>query len=157
MLPETVKSYLLHDLQATPDLMDRLLADVADPATYDRRPDPERFTLREVLAHLADWEDIFRQRIQRTVEEDNPTLLDIDEGRIAMENDYAHADPAECRRRFRRGRAELLTTLRALTPAQWERVGTNTVIGPYSVGTQTVLIAGHDGYHLHQIVEWLGA
>ena len=35
---------------------------------------------------------------------------------MAVDRDYAHADPAECRARFRQGRAGLLTTLRGLTP-----------------------------------------
>ena len=108
MLPERIRLYLLRGLETTPDLLDRLLGDVSDPAAYDRRPDPERFTLREVLAHLADWEEVFRRRLRQTLDEDNPKLLGLDEGKLAVERDYAHADPVECRARFRRGRAELL-------------------------------------------------
>ena len=156
MLPQRIRSYLLRGLETTPDLLDRLLADVTDPATYDRRPDPERFTLREVLAHLADWEGVFQQRLRQTLSEDNPPLLGLDEGKLAVDRDYAHAEPAECRARFRQGRAGLLTTLRGLTPAQWERVGTHTEVGPLTLETQAVMIASHDGYHLHQILEWRG-
>jgi hypothetical protein len=155
MLPERVRLYLLRGLETTPDLLDRLLGNVTDPAIYDRRPDPERFTLLEVLAHLADWEEVFQQRLRQTLEEDNPPLLGPDPAQVAAERDYAHADPAECRARFRRGRAELLTVLRGLTPAQWERVGMHSEVGPLTLETQAVMIASHDGYHLHQILGWL--
>ena len=157
MLPERIKSYLLRDLEVTPDLLDRLLGEVTDPAVYDRRPDPERFTLREVLAHLADWEAVFLQRLRQTLDQDNPALVGLDEGRLAVDHDYAHADPAECRVRFRRGRRELLAALRGVTPGQWERVGIHSEIGLVSVETQAVMIASHDGYHLQQILEWLRA
>ena len=55
MLPERIHLYLLLDLESAPEALARLLADVTDPAAWDRRPDPDRFTLREMVAHLADW------------------------------------------------------------------------------------------------------
>ena len=155
MLPDRIKTYLLCDLEATPELLDRLLPDVSDEAIYDRRPDPERFTVREVIAHLADWEEVFLSRIQQTRDQDNAKFAGMDEGKLARDHDYAHADPAECRARFRQGRQTLVDTLRGLTPAQWERVGTHSEIGPVTVETQAVMIASHDGYHLKQILEWL--
>lgn len=155
MLPDRIKRYLLRGLEATPDLLDRLLGDVTDPSVWDRRPDPARFTLREVLAHLADWEVVFLKRIRQTRDEENAALVGLDEGQLARDRDYAHADPAECRARFRHGRQELLTALNGLRPDQWDRVGTHTEVGPVSLETQAVMIASHDGYHLQQILEWL--
>jgi len=154
MLPDKVQEYLLHDLEATPDVFDALLESV--PAmVYDRRPDPERFTLREVLAHLADWEDVFRGRLIQTRDQENATLIGLDEGQIALDHDYAHADPAESLARFRQGRGKSLALLHSLTPAQWDRTGQNTEIGPITLAEQVVLIAGHDGYHLQQVAQWL--
>src|SRR5437879_4197786 len=60
MLPVFARKYVLAGLTGSPDVLEALLKDVGpnDPA-WDKRPDPERFTIREVLAHLADWEGIF--------------------------------------------------------------------------------------------------
>ncbi len=157
MLPNRIRTYLLCDLEATPEVLDRLFAGVADPAIYDRRPDPERFTLREVMAHLADWEEVFFERIRQTRDEEGATFVGLDPGQVAQDHDYAHADPAECRARFRRGRHVLLAALRGLTPAQWERVGTHAEIGPISLEAQVIMITSHDGYHLQQILEELPA
>ena len=33
----------------------------------DRKPDPERFTIREVVAHMADWEGVWLERARRVV------------------------------------------------------------------------------------------
>ncbi len=155
MLQEKTRQYLLIDLESAPDVLARMLADTRDPAAYDRRPDPDRFSLREMVAHQADWEAIFLKRLTQTRDEENPTLQGLDEGQVAIDNDYAHADPSECLSRYKTGRGRLVAFLRALSPDQWERVGVHTEVGPISIAEQTVLIAAHDGYHRQQTVQWL--
>src|SRR5205823_12464234 len=97
---------------------------------WDFRPDPDRFTLREMVAHLADWEPIFMERFQRTRSETEPRLPDYDEGKIAIERDYAHSDPIANLARFRAGRASLVTFLQSLDDADWERTGDREPYGP---------------------------
>ncbi len=150
MLPDRIHLYLLLDLESAPAVLARLLAGVTDPAIWDRRPDPDRFTLREMVAHLADWEGVFLGRLTQTRDEANATLHGLDEGQVATDNDYAHADPQECLMRYGAGRQKIVAFLSDLSPEQWERVGTHTEIGPISIEAQTVLIAAHDGYHRQQ-------
>ena len=70
-----IRNYLLAGLAATPDILDALLKDAADDSPlWDARPDLERFTIREALAHLADWEPIWQARIIRIRDEDSPEL-----------------------------------------------------------------------------------
>ena len=153
MLPEKVFQYLLIDLESAPDVLAALLASV--PAeTWDRRPDPDRFTLREMVAHLADWEGVFLGRLKQTRDEENATLQGLDEGQIAIDHDYAHADPSECLARYQAGRAQIVALLRGLSPEGRERIGTHTEVGPISLAAQAVLIAAHDGYHRRQAVDY---
>jgi hypothetical protein len=156
MLPTKLYRYLLIDLESAPDVLAKLLAGVTDPAIWDRRPDPERFTLREVTAHLADWDQVFLGRLIQTRDSDNAILQGLDEGQVARDNDYAHADPAECLTRYRVGRTETVRFLRGLSPEQWTRVGSHTELGPITIEAQAALIAFHDGYHRQQVMEWLG-
>lgn len=155
MLPERAYRYLLIDLASAPDVMGKMLETVTNPSVYDKRPDPERFTLREVLAHLADWDAVFLGRLKQTRDDENPTLVGIDEGQVAIDNNYAHADPAASLTRYKANRAALVAFLEALSPAQWERVGTHTELGPITISDHAVLIAVHDGYHRQQVVEEL--
>lgn len=154
MLTDRIHHYLLIDLESAPEVLARLLADVADPATWDRRPDPDRFTLREMVAHLADWDDVFLGRMTQTRDEENATLRGLDEGQVAIDHDYAHADPQECLMRYEAGREKIVAFLRALSPEQWGRVGTHTEVGPISLEAQAVLIAVHDGYHRQQALSY---
>ncbi len=157
MLTERPRAYLLADLQSSPEVLSRLLAGVTDPAVYNRRPDPARFTLREMIAHLADWEGVFLTRLTQTRDEDQPVLLGQDQSQLAIDHDYAHADPLECLARYAAGRRKVVAFLGEITAAQWPRIGTHTEIGPISLEEQMILIAAHDGYHRLQTLQWLAA
>ena len=152
MLPPKLHRYLLIDLESAPDVLAKLLDGVSNPAVWDARPDPERFTLREVVAHLADWDRVFLGRMTQTRDTDQPTLQGIDEGQVALDNDYAHADPHESLARYKENRAEIAEFLRALSPEQWQRSGSHTELGPITLEAQAALIAFHDGYHRQQVV-----
>jgi uncharacterized damage-inducible protein DinB len=154
MLPKAAGKYLLDGLAATPVVVDRLLA-AAPGADYDRRPDPQRFTTREMMAHLADWEPIWLERFTLIRDTENPPLPNRDPDEWAARNGYETADVTEQQARFRVGREKLLALLTALTPEQWERRGTHSAWGPLSMEELAVLVLGHDGYHLRQLAEWL--
>ncbi len=155
MLPPVALRYILSGLEGTPDVLEALLHDVTPTdARWDTRPDPDRFTLREIVAHLADWEPIFLQRIERIRDEDMPLLADVDEGKLAITNDYAHSDPRASLSRFRSGRANLLATLRALPPEAWPRMGNRDTIGILTLENLVSFILGHDGYHTRQVAQW---
>ena len=161
MLPPFVRNYLLKALGGTADVLEGLLLPLAvDDPRWDFRPDPERFTLREIIAHLADWNPIFLERMIRACQEQDPALFSIDEGRLAIDRDYAHSDPKENLRRFRAGRQAMIQQLSGWTPDEWQRVsrylrdaedaGTAITIEQWAIQTLS-----HDGYHTQQVSEWL--
>ncbi len=152
MLPERTRHYLMIDLESAPAVLARLLHGFTD---WDTRADAARFTPREMVAHLADWEAVFLTRLQDTRDDPDAVLQGLDEGQVAIDNDYAHADPAECLHRYETGRAAIVFLLGGLSPAQWERVGMHTELGPITLETQAVLIAAHDGYHRQQVLDFL--
>ena len=156
--PRPALRYVLMGLEGTPDVLERLLHEQpSDGAGWDFHPDPERFTLREVVAHLADWDPIFRERMERMRDENNPALPDRDEGKIALERDYAHSDPLDNLARFRRERAQTIAMLRGLPPNAWDRPGLREALGPMTIESLAVMILGHDGYHTRQIAQWVAA
>ena len=155
MLPPKLHRYLLIDLESAPNVLAKLLEEAAG-AAWDKRPDPERFTLREVAAHLADWDQVFLGRLRQTRDTDSAILQGLDEGQVARDNDYAHSDPIESLARYRTNRDEIVGFLRALPPEEWARSANHTELGPITLEAQAALIAFHDGYHRQQALEWLG-
>jgi hypothetical protein len=156
VFPARVRVYLMTALKGAPAVMAALLDALTD-AEADFRPDPDRFTIREALSHLADWEDVFTGRIVKTLEEDTPTLVGIDEGAVAIERRYSERPWAEQARLYAERRAQLAALLEGLSASDWRRVGVHTEVGPVTVQDQFALIVGHDGYHLEHVVAWRAA
>jgi len=155
--PDYAKRYMLIGLTATPDVLEALVERIpANDPVWSYTPDPERFTLRAIIAHLADWDGIFLERIIKTRDENEPHIEDLDEGQVAIDNDYANSDPFESLRRFRATREILVQTLRDMDPAHWNKVA-HRHFGPITALHQAVLVLGHDGYHTQQVTQWLEA
>ena len=154
-----IHGYMIAGIAAAPDIFDAILKDIApDDPVWDIRPDPDRFTVREVLAHLADWEPIWRERMARIRREDRPVLENVDEEQMAIDHDYAYQDPRANLLSFRRDRKMLVHTLRELSDGEWNRIGMRPpVINELSLEAMAAMIAGHDGYHAQQILHWLAA
>ena len=160
MLSPFVHNFVLITLEGNSDVLERLLEGVADAdPIWDLRPDPARFTLREIVGHLADWNGVFMQRITQIRDEDSPDSVARKVEDIARESGSFVAAPADSLARFRTTRLAMIPTLRALEPNQWERtgniVGHPIASGAVSIESWFVQIAGHDGYHLQQIAQWL--
>lgn len=151
MPTQPLLDYILNGLEAAPRVQNRLLDGVTD---WDARPDPERFTLREMVAHLADWEDIWATRVQRFLDEDHPMLPSIDEGELARDRKYATQDPRANLTRYENGRKRLVDLLRKLPLESWSRTGHREFVGDMTLFELAALINGHDGYHLKQSLEY---
>ena len=147
------RSYLFTALDSAPALFDHLLYGLTEEEA-DHRPDPNRFTIREVMAHLADWEPVFLERLTRMRAEDHPTLPGYDEGQWAIDHGYAQTDwRAQCRL-FADRRRETVAFLRASAPQDWARTADRPEIGTLTIEAQALLIPLHDTYHLRQIAQW---
>jgi hypothetical protein len=151
---EATCRYLLEGLAATPVVLAYLL-DETGAEIWDRRPDPERFTIREVVAHLADWEAISLRRLERIRAEKDPLLPDIDEGELAKRNDYAHVAVGNGLRSFQRSRTQLLKMLAQLEPSEWVRIAHHETRGRLNIQDLATIVLGHDNYHLRQVTEWI--
>jgi hypothetical protein len=154
-IPGQVVSYLLHPLAGMPQTITTLLNGVT-PAELDARPYPERFTLREAVAHLADWEGIWLGRIQKIAAEESPFLPSYDEGQWAIDHDYAHSNFEEQMVRIVAGREALVAYLRELEMPAWQRIGQHGELGAISLFELAVIVTGHDGYHVQQILDYRG-
>ena len=156
MINEAVRHYILQGISATPVVLTHLLQDT-NRQIWDRRPDPERFTLREAVAHLADWESVWLARLGKVIKLDRPILPDLDTDQMAKEHNYSQADLQASLKTFQEGRKKILQLLEKLELGQWSRTGNHTSRGTLSIQDLAVIILGHDNYHLAQVAEWTDA
>jgi DinB superfamily len=90
---------------------------------------PGKWSIRQIIAHLADAELCLAHRFRQVIAEDNPTLVGIDQNAWAERLDYARRKPKQSLETFRRLRAENHELLKELPAATYERAGTHTERG----------------------------
>jgi hypothetical protein len=117
-----------------------------------RRPEaPGKWSILQVIHHLADSELIYRFRMRLVLAQPGAAILGIDQNLWAAGLGYNEGDPADALELLRVLRNANLQMLRALSGEQMERFGIHNERGPESVGKMLRLIAGHDLTHRNQI------
>ena len=153
-MPPYIRKYLIDEaLSATPGIITRFCKGIPEHIA-DQNQGPDYFTLREVLAHLADWEPIWLERIQRIVQEDIPVLPNIDEGEMAELNGYATTPVEVSLEKFATGRAALTAYLASLPNDAFERSGIRPEVGTITVKDIATLVLAHDTYHIAQLAQY---
>ncbi|MHB8635380.1 MAG: DinB family protein [Fimbriimonadaceae bacterium] len=149
-----VNSYVLLGLEASPSVFARLIEAIPEEK-WDVRTDPDRFTVREVFAHLADWEPVLLARLKGTLDNDKYVLPNSDPGDWAIEHGYAKSDPYESTESFRRARAETVALIRSMPNEAFKRVGIHPTRGHMTISDQVSAMLGHDMYHVEQVAQFL--
>jgi hypothetical protein len=146
--------YLMPAVELGPLTVKRLLQLIPE-RRWDEALHRDRFTPREVVAHLADWEPIMRERLRTAVTTPGQTITAYDEGKMAVDHGYRALDPREQAELYRTERRTTAEFLRSITPGQWRNTVHHPERGPQSVEDLANLILGHDLYHIEQLSEYL--
>lgn len=149
-----MNAYLFPGLEFGPRIVERIVNQIA-PARYDEKTDPSRFTLREAIAHLADWEPILRERIEVAVQQHNSPVCGLDEEIRAVEMGYQNWDVAEQLTVFRVERQRTIEFLRTLNPEDWGKTIVHNEKGKQTVADQANQLLGHDLYHIDHLIEFI--
>jgi len=140
-------------LSSTPDKLRRELQDFSS-REMKKRPAPAKWSVQEVLAHLADVEQYgMRARVEAIVSEQRPVFEPFEQEKRAVELHYHRIDPRASLDSLARQRRANLKWLRTLRPAQLRRVGIHPVVGEVSALDFLYEWAFHDLGHLKQILE----
>lgn len=143
--------YLIPGLRLTPEIfkriVDRIPDDLLDVPTH-----PDRFTPREVIAHLADWEPILREeRIRCIIDRPGETFPGHDEVQMAADHNYASTDINEQLRKLAMERAETVALVRQIQAETWGNVGHHAETGDIRLSDLVNMLVGHDVYHIEQL------
>ena len=114
-------------------------------------PAPSKWSIRQIVAHLADAELVGAHRFRQLVAEDGPTLIAYDQDKWTNNLDYARRKPKQSLESFRRLRAENYDLLKELPEAAFERTGNHTERGRVTLGELLDGYAGHAESHARQL------
>ena len=137
-------------LSTTADRLRFIVAGM-EPQAIRMPETPGKWSVTQVLAHLADSEVVWAWRLRLILAQDRPSITGYDQDAWATNLGYQNADPGECVDRFAILRDSHLQLLGRLTPAQRSRVGVHSERGEESIEHLIRLYAGHDVLHLNQI------
>ncbi|MGE3843167.1 MAG: DinB family protein [Vicinamibacterales bacterium] len=138
---------------------ERLRALVRGRAESDlqRPPAPARWSVAEILAHLADAEVVAGWRLRSILATNAVTLQPFDQNVWADAFRYDATPVEESLALFSANRAANLALLQRVSPTRHDHYGVHAERGHESIRHLIRLYAGHDRNHLAQIERLLGA
>jgi len=133
-----------------PQTLAALIENVSE-ARLRQRPAPTKWSITEILAHLAEDELTSTWRYRQMVEHDGIELPGFDQDLWASLGDYSAWKPAEALAMFRLLREANLRLFARLSPEQWQRRGIHLERGPMTVRELCRHMAAHDINHIEQV------
>ncbi|MBN2370496.1 MAG: DinB family protein [Vicinamibacteria bacterium] len=162
-MPETIEEYRIRVLgylkdrdpirllQATPTRLERLIRGIPR-RKLDRRPAPGKWSIVEILAHLADSELAMGWRFRNMLATPGVRLQWWDEHLWSEKCNYAWSDPRRSVTVFRVLRESNLALLKAVPRQVWQSsYGVHEKRGRQTVAEFVTMEAAHDLNHLVQI------
>ncbi len=117
------------------------------------RPIPGKWSTIEVVAHVADTEVYFSDRIERTLALDRPLLMSVDERPYVERLCYQSCDLDEELALFASLRRHVARILRSQPPEAWSRKGVHSETGLVTVRQLVFQSVRHARHHLPFIAE----
>jgi len=135
---------------ATADKLARLIQGVP-VSRLRKRPAPDKWSVSEILAHLADAEIVGGFRMRLILGDPGTPIPAFDQDRWVSSGHYDKRNPRRSVEQFRTLREANLALLKSLTREQWKHHGVHSERGVETIDRIAHMFAGHDLNHLRQI------
>jgi uncharacterized damage-inducible protein DinB len=136
--------------QATPKKLERLIQPL-DAKQLSRRSAKGKWSIGEILAHLADTELVGSWRLRSVLGSSGNAIQAYDQEVWAEIFAYSRRDPKVSLETFRVLRENNIALLKALPKGLWSRYGIHQERGKETITQIVRMFAGHDLNHLQQI------
>ncbi|HET8549441.1 MAG TPA: DinB family protein [Bryobacteraceae bacterium] len=143
---------LLERFRRGPELIASALTGAAG-SEVDFKPAPNKWSVRQIAAHVSDSELVAAERMRRIIAEDKPQIVGYDQNKWAENLDYARRKPSQSLEMFRDIRAESYELLKGVPEAAYQRTGQHSERGPMTLLNLIELMAQHAEKHAQQIRE----
>lgn len=117
------------------------------------RPGAGKWSIAEILAHLADGEIVDAWRLRLILGSNGAPIAAFDQEAWAKTFQYEKSDPKWSIEIFRILRENNLRMLKAIPKPMWDNYGMHSERGKETIAHIVRMYAGHDTNHLRQIEE----
>lgn len=147
---------LLKEYEQGADLLRAALNQVEEPELR-LHPVPGKWSIQQVVCHLADFEPIYADRIKRVLVEDNPTLFGGDPDVFAAGLHYDQRSVPEELDLIVTVRKQIARILRHTDVEDFQRTGVHSESGPLTLETLLERITRHIPHHLKFVNDKIAA
>jgi hypothetical protein len=135
---------------AAPETLASLIEGLS-PEELSRRPAPDKWSIQDLVAHLADDELVGGYRIRLILSSPGTEIQAFDQDIWSRTGRYDRIEVRFSLEMFRSLRAANLALLRTLRPDEWDMFGVHAERGEESIRDIAMYYAGHDINHFRQI------
>jgi uncharacterized damage-inducible protein DinB len=107
-----------------------------------------KWTIQQVVIHVADCDMVFADRMKRVISEENPSLLAFDENKWAAALHYEDQSATDAAKLFELTRKQLATILRRLPESAFARSGMHNQAGKKTLADLVQGSVNHLEHHL---------
>lgn len=134
-------------LRATPARLNKIFSALA-PEEIEHKPSEHKWSLREILCHLADCELAFGWRFRQVYGSENPTLQPFDQDNWARAYTGLGYTTEAARATWTPLRRWNLALIEGLSGSDRQRAATHPELGSVTLWNLVEITAGHDLHHL---------
>jgi hypothetical protein len=138
---------LIDTYEREPEILARAIAGMT-PGQLKARPIKGKWSTLEVVCHLADSEQVYADRIKRTIAMPRPLLISYDESLYAQHLAYHRRDAGDEVESVRMVRRMMARILRTLPASAWERQAVHNEAG---LKTLRELVQGEIDHLRHHV------
>lgn len=140
--------------RATPRVIRDLLQS-ALPERLTYKPDPDKWSAGEILAHMAETEIVFGFRVRYVLGASGAAVPAYDQDVWARNSHYERMDPMKSLEVFTQLRQFNVALFETLPPEMMEYYGVHAERGKETVDRMFHMMAGHDINHIRQLQKLL--
>lgn len=137
-------------MATSPDRIRKIIMGLSD-AQLSTKPAPGKWSIKEIICHLADGEVVLGSRYRFIGGHDRPPLAGYDQEAFVEKLGAGNATAQDLLDDFAMARAVNLGLLERLPEESWKRVGLHAERGEESIADLVMMYAGHDRIHTQQI------
>lgn len=119
----------------------------------DAAPVPGKWSTKQVICHIADFEPVYVDRMKRVIAQEEPTFFGGDPDLFATRLAYAARDVEEELGLIEACRRHMTRILGTLQPEDFQRSGHHSEAGPMTLEKLLRNVTGHIPHHIHFILE----
>ncbi len=143
---------LIADYLAGPQMLRQAVARITQEQ-LEAHPIPGKWSIREVVCHIADYEPVYADRMKRMIAENGPVISGGNPTAMAARLAYGSRDLEEELALIELVRRQMACILRTLKPEDFLRRGIHDKRGPTTLAELVERITGHIPHHVALIEE----